>query len=270
MKPRVFLTANWRHLVLLNYEVDPALLEPHLPRDLALDFWNNKTYVSIVGFSFQRARFFGLPIPFHCNFPEVNLRFYVKREMPAGSRRGVMFLKEIVPRRAVAFVARVVYGEKFLALPMRMTVEEDDRFRGTAQRLRYNWRLGRERYTIAAAASATPHYPEPDTLEEFIIEHYWAYSSANDCVEYEVQHRPWMIRTSREATFSGDAAALYGQEFAGILARPPDSAFLADGSAVSVRRGVCHRSPPQRAVVSKTTKRTARGEPWHNVAARGS
>ena len=176
MKPRIFLTAEWRHLVLLNYEVDPAVLEPYVPQGLELDFWNDKTYVSVVGFAFQRARFFGLPVPFHRSFPEVNLRFYVKREMAAGERRGVVFLKEIVPRRAVAFVARALYGEKFISLPMRMTAEADRHFRGMARRVRYDWRLGREHYAIEAASNSPPRRAQPGSLDEFIIEHYWAYS----------------------------------------------------------------------------------------------
>jgi uncharacterized protein YqjF (DUF2071 family) len=242
MKPHIFLTAEWRRLVLLNYEVDPAVLEPYIPQGLELDFWNNKTYVSVVGFAFQRARFFGMPVPFHGSFPEVNLRFYVKRELTAGERRGVVFLKEIVPRRGVAFVAHALYGEKFISLPMQMTAEHDRHIRGMARRVRYNWRLGGEHYAIEAASNSPPRHPEPGSLEEFIVEHYWAYSGKSGCTEYEVEHPPWLIQDAQEASFIGDATALYGEEFAVVLARPPGSAFLADGSAVSVRRdSLSHR-----------------------------
>ena len=35
-------------------------------------------YVSLVGFMFKNTRLLNIPIPFHTDFEEVNLRFYVK------------------------------------------------------------------------------------------------------------------------------------------------------------------------------------------------
>ena len=241
MKPAVFLTAEWRHLILLNYAVEPELLEPYLPPGLDLDYWNGTTYVSLVAFFFERTRLCGLSIPFHRNFPEVNLRFYVKRPMAEGERRGVVFVREIAPRRAVAYVARKFYGENYLALPLRATVEPDERFKDMDRSERFVWRLGKQEYGLAAASNALPRYPEPGSLDEFIIEHYWAYSVGpggdGTCVEYEVEHPPWMIRPADMASFTGESAPLYGREFAHVLDQPPDSAFVANGSAVAVRRG---------------------------------
>jgi uncharacterized protein YqjF (DUF2071 family) len=240
-KPGIFLTAEWRCLVVLNYAIEPRVLESYLPAGLSLDFWRGTTYVSLVAFLFQGTRLCGVPIPFHRNFPEVNLRFYVKRPMPAGERRGVVFLREIAPRRAVAYVASKFYGEKYLALPMRASIEPDDRCKDFARRARFEWRRLCDAYSIETTSHALPRYPEPDSLDEFIIEHYWAYSAGTradcSCLEYEVEHPPWLVRPADSAMFSGDAASLYGKEFARVLAGPPDSAFLADGSAVAVRRG---------------------------------
>jgi uncharacterized protein YqjF (DUF2071 family) len=241
MQPGIFLTAEWRHLVVLNFAVEPELLDQYVPPGLELDFWKGTTYISLVAFYFRRTRLCGLSIPFHRNFPEVNLRFYVKRLMSDGERRGVVFLREVAPRRAVAYVARKFYGEKYLALPMRATIEPDERFNDMARRARFEWRLGARKYAIEAASNSLPRYPTAGSLEEFIIEHYWAYSAGScgtgDCIEYEVEHPPWMIRPADEARFVGAAASLYGHELARLLTRPPDSAFLANGSAVSVRRG---------------------------------
>jgi len=104
----VFLTARWRHLVMLSYAIDPSVLESYLPPQLELDFWQDKTYISLVGFEFLEARLFGVPIPFHQSFPEVNLRFYVIRRIGRAERRGVIFIREIAPRRCVGVVARRV------------------------------------------------------------------------------------------------------------------------------------------------------------------
>ena len=110
MTRRPFLTACWRHLVMLNFTADPALLEPYVPPGTQLDFHDGRTFLSIVGFRFLNTRILGIPIPFHTNFDEVNLRFYVRRETPAGPRRGVVFIREIVPRailRPHAAAARI-------------------------------------------------------------------------------------------------------------------------------------------------------------------
>jgi uncharacterized protein YqjF (DUF2071 family) len=109
---RIFLAAEWRNLVMLNYRVDPGILERFVPRGTAVDSFQGSTYISVVGFQFLRTRLFGrLAIPFHANFDEVNLRFYVRRKEGEEARRGVVFVKEIVPRRAIAAVARFSYGE---------------------------------------------------------------------------------------------------------------------------------------------------------------
>jgi hypothetical protein len=158
-----------------------------------------------------------------------------------------VFLKEIVPRRAVAWVARTFFGESFVALPMRAANDADERFAGIPRHVRFEWRLGELEYSLDAFGSAPPHDPAADSLEEFIIDHYWGYSTGKrerehtggGCIEYEIERPPWRIRPAERAEFTGDAAALYGSDFAEVLARPADLAFLVDGSAVRVHRGTC-------------------------------
>ena len=101
-----FLTAQWRDLLMVNYEVDPSLLADRVPLGTTLDLFEGKCFVSLVGFMFLDTRVMDFLIPFHVNFEEVNLRFYVKRETRTEIRRGVVFIKEIVPRGAIAWVAR--------------------------------------------------------------------------------------------------------------------------------------------------------------------
>ena len=117
-----FLTAEWRDLVMLNYEIDPGILAGLVPAGTELDLWQGRALVSVVGFHFRRTRVMGVAIPGHSNFEEVNLRFYVRREGPEGWRRGVVFVKEIVPRFAIAWVARALYNENYVALPMRHAI----------------------------------------------------------------------------------------------------------------------------------------------------
>jgi uncharacterized protein YqjF (DUF2071 family) len=229
-----FLTAEWRHLVMLNYVVDPKLLKRLIPRGLELDAFHSATYVSVVGFLFLRTRIFGISFPFHRDFEEVNLRFYVRHRAPEGWRRGVVFVREIVPRRAIATLARLLYGEPYLAFPMRHSIKHDTE----KLRCRYEWRRKGRLEFVAAAASGEPQPIEPGSLEEFITEHYWGYTArAGRCAQYQVEHPSWRVWRAADAQFEADVASLYGAGFVAALSTPPASAFIAEGSAVSVRRG---------------------------------
>lgn len=235
---RIFLTAEWRNLAMLNYAVDPAVLEMHVPRGTELDFFQGQTFVSIVGFLFERTKLFGVPIPGHRTFEEVNLRFYIRRQCSDGVRRGVVFIKEIVPRQAVSTVARLFYNEQYVCLPMRHRIDRN----GAASdgHVEYAWRTGRRWNRVALTTCGEPQPLSEGSHEQYIAEHYWGYSIQRDggTKEYEVQHPPWRIWQTRDAVFDCDAAVLYGPQFAETLKKPPDSAFLAEGSAVTVRRGV--------------------------------
>ena len=233
-----FLTAEWRFLVMLNYAVDPALLAHLAPRGTELDEFEGKTYMSLVGFRFERTRLRGLWIPFHSDFDEVNLRFYVRRTVAGELRRGVVFVREVVPRWAIAKVAQVCFGENYIALPMRHKVIEATSEGGRIQ-AEYRWRRGRKWNSVRAECAGRPALPAVDSRESFFAEHYWGYAAQSDggTVEYRVEHDRWRVWPATVATFEGEAAELYGPELAQCLTRAPDSALVAEGSAVAVHSG---------------------------------
>lgn len=232
----VFLSAEWRDLVMLNYEVDAKLLSEYVPPGTLLDSYKERTYVSLVGFRFLHTKLFGsLPIPFHSDFDEVNLRFYVRRKQGDEGRRGVVFVAEIVPKWAVAKFARLAYGENYVRLPMKHRIDTS----GTGKALQYEWRLNGAWCKLHAHASPPPALAEEGSLEQFITEHYWGYSKqqGGDSLEYLVSHAPWNVSKTRSAGFEGDASSIYGNELGAVLQRRPDSAFIADGSPVKVFAG---------------------------------
>ena len=235
--PGVFLTAEWRHLAMLNYEVEPALLDRFVPPGTELDPWDGKIFVSVVGFLFLRTRLLGWPVPFHQDFEEVNLRFYVRRKAEDGWRRGVVFIKEIVPRAAIAMVARTLYNEPYIALPMSHRIDATAGRVGAAE---YGWRSGGRdnRLKVVTCGAARPL--QDGSEAEFITEHYWGYNSrpGGPRLEYRVEHPRWRVQETREAVLDCDVAGLYGKEFSRCLEGRPSSAFLAEGSEVTVRRGV--------------------------------
>lgn len=221
---------------MLNYAVDPSLLARFVPHATALDSYRGQTYLSLVGFRFCRTRLLGfLPIPFHANFDEVNLRFYVRRKAEDDDRRGVVFIAEVVPRRAIAATARLAYAENYKHLPMKHRIET----RGLIRTVEYQWQVGGQWCTLSTQTAGLPTQVRQGSLEQFITEHYWGYSAqrGGGCVEYHVSHVPWRVWTSEDARFDGDTSALYGDEFANVLQRRPNSAFVAEGSTVTVSTG---------------------------------
>jgi hypothetical protein len=238
MKP--FLTAHWRYLAMLNFRVAPELLAPYLPAGTELDFFQGETYLSIVGFLFYHTVVCGLPIPRHRNFEEVNLRFYVRKKSADVWRRGVVFIRELVPKPAIAITAKVFYGEPYQALPMRSEVIDRD---GEVS-VRYEWRRGKKWERLAMSARGDPKNIAAGSHEGFIAEHYWGYTrrGGDRTSEYRIEHPCWKIWPATSYEFSADIAALYGEKFLAPLTTPPASAFIADGSFVTVyRRGNSER-----------------------------
>ena len=217
---------------MLNYEIDPKILAPFVPAGTELDFWNGKAFVSMVGFLFQNTRILGIPIPFHRNFEEVNLRFYVRRKAEDGWRRAVVFIKELVPRSAIAFTARAFYNEPYIALPMSHQIE--------AKSAAYFWKFkGKENFLKVAFQGEVQPLLE-GSEEEFITEHYWGYTAQREgsTLEYRVEHPRWRVWNTETAELHCDVAGLYGKQFCNALSQTPLSAFLAQGSEVKVHKGV--------------------------------
>src|SRR5258708_1289001 len=202
-----FLTARWVDLAMVNYEVDPALLRQLVPAGTELDLWSGRCLVSVVGFQFLDTRVLGLALPFHRDFEEVNLRFYVRRTVGDEVRRGVVFVKEIVPRRAIAWIANAVYNEQYIALPMSHDATFGDR-----RRLSYGWRFRGARCRLAVTLEGAPSLPQDGTEEGFITEHYWGYTRQRDgsTLQYEVEHPRWNVWRGGDPELICDTAALYG------------------------------------------------------------
>lgn len=234
-----FLTAQWRNLVMLNYAVQPNVLEPYVPAGTELDIWQDRTLISLVGFQFLTTRLKGWPIPWHQNFSEVNLRFYVRRDTADGWRRGVVFLKEIVSKLAVSWVANTIYHENYLTLPMSQRVQVPGSATDRTGLADYRWKFDGQDFQLAANFNGLPKPFEAGTEAEFITEHYWGYTQRRDgsTAEYRVDHPTWRIWSVDQATFRGDAVALYGPRFGQILADRPCSSLVAEGSAVTVYQG---------------------------------
>ena len=236
-KRPVFLSADWHNLLFANYAIDPNVLTPFVPKGTKLDFHNGSCYISLVAFQFLNTKVFGFPAFTKRNFDEINLRFYVKRPLTdGGERRGVVFVKEIVPSRLIAWIARTLYGENYIAMDMNHEIRA-----ASDQEAKVTYRCGVHELSNRISAVV---YPESETdgnegLESYITEHYWGYSSPtqNKTVEYEVKHPKWPINKVSEYLIDFDFEGLYGTPYKLLSEIEPTSVLYCKGSDITVHLG---------------------------------
>lgn len=227
-----FLSAEWNNLIMANYVIDPAILKPWLPEKTELDFYNGKCYVSLIGFMFEKTKLLGITVPFHANFEEVNLRFYVRFNDKGVWKRGAVFIKEIVPKPAISFVANTLYHEKYSTSRMKhfYTAQQNEIHLG------YHWKFKGKWNKLEAVTTNEALPMQPGSAEEFIAEHYWGYSryNATTTFEYGVQHPSWKVYAVKKYLIDCDFTTLYGSAFSFLQNAVPDSVFMAKGSPISI------------------------------------
>lgn len=226
-----FLRANWENLIMANYEIEPSALAPYLPKGVELDYYNNKTYVSLVGFMFKNTRLFGIPIPFFGSFEEINLRFYVKKVENRKIKKGVVFINETVPFKIVALLANKLYKEHYISIPTRNSIDITE-----YKKIKYEWKVNDKWNSIAVQSDTKKNKIEQSTIEEFIFERYFGFTklSDNSTQEYQIHHPKWMTHGILNTHIDCDFRSMYGDTFAGLENQTPDSIILAEGSQVSV------------------------------------
>ena len=236
MFSNTFLTAHWRNLIMVNYAIDAAILEKYLPKGTELDLFEGRCYVSVVGFLFLNTKVLGIGFPFHRNFEEINLRFYVKYRHPTeGVRRGVVFIKEIVPKAMITLVANTLYNENYQTLKTKNETSETD----NSLIIKYLWQHKNHWNSLSVEAEKEKAFALPDSEAQFITEHYWGYAGGKDVetTEYQVQHPSWYIHKVKEFSIDCDFEKLYGDAFSFLSNAEPTSVFLAEGSDISVLKG---------------------------------
>ena len=233
MFSKVFLSAHWQNLIMANYAVDVDILKKHVPNGTELDLWNDQAFVSLVGFQFWNTRLLGVPIPFHQNFEEVNLRFYVRYKSDTeGWKRGAVFFKEIVPKPMITLVANGVYGEHYQTLRMKHFVEKID----NSLNVKYLWKYKNHWNSLSVTADALAKPIPKGSEAEFIAEHYWGYTQISDrkTSEYQVAHPRWRAHEVHNFEINCQFDKLYGAEFGHLATATPTSVFMAEGSDVEV------------------------------------
>lgn len=228
-----FLSAHWENLIMANYPVNPEVLKPYLPKGVELDLYENKAYVSLVGFMFKKTSLFNIPIPFFGTFEEINLRFYVKRIEGNSIKRGVVFINETVPYKSVAWVANKLYKEHYIAIPTKNEIE----ITPTSKNIKYHWKINKEWNHIAVNTAINSEQMLADSIEEFIFEHYYGYTKINNKLsqEYNINHPRWLINKVIDYSINCDFKSMYGNDFNFLKNVRPHSVIFAEGSDVTVK-----------------------------------
>jgi uncharacterized protein YqjF (DUF2071 family) len=230
VRDRPFLTAEWLNVVAITFAAEVEQLRPYLPSGVTIDTLEGAPRVSLVAFEFRRTRVLGLPIPHHIAFPEINLRFYIRHR----GERGVVFIRELVPRRAIATVAKVLYNEPYRRTPMRSGARpaEDG---GVVV-----WhRFGRGS-SLAVRGAASAVVPETGSAAHWLTDHSLGVGRRRngETLLYNVAHPTWALREVDDVELDVDFGALYGEEWAWLRDATPSHLSLAVGSPVSVSRPV--------------------------------
>ena len=228
------IQAKWKKLMMVNYPVDPQILKPYLPYDTELALWNNRSYVSLVGFLFLDVKLGGISVPLHTNFVEINLRFYVRRNYKGEWRYGVVFLKEIVALPMVTFIANTFVNEHYETMIVRHKLSKNQ----NGIFLNYKWKK-KEWNSIEINC-----YPELKEIakgsqEHFFTAQHWGYTKLKDdkSREYSVEHPDWKIYDTKDYKINVDYGKVFGKEFAFLDDQHPESVFLAEGSEIIMRKG---------------------------------
>jgi uncharacterized protein YqjF (DUF2071 family) len=228
---RPFLTARWVNVALLSYPVPDAILTPRLPPGLALDRWQGRAFVSLVAFDFLDTRVRGVAWPGFTRFPEVNLRFYVRDS----DRRGVVFIRELVPGRVVALLARLVYNEPYRVARLRSATET----RGDRIRIAHEFAWAGRRQRIAVEGRCPAELAAATGATHFFKEHAWGYGTdrRGGLLRYAVDHPCWRVYPEPMARVELDFGIVYGPEWSFLTDRSPEHVALAEGSQVAVYPG---------------------------------
>ncbi|NRT16208.1 hypothetical protein HNP99_002572 [Flavobacterium sp. 28A] len=228
----LFLKANWENIIMANYEIDPAILLPFLPKGVELDLYEGKAYVSLVGFMFKNTKLFNIPIPYFGTFEEINLRFYVIRKEGNTLKRGVVFINETIPYPIVAWMANKLYKEHYTVVPTKHEITSD----GNSKKVHFGWLLNNKWNSIYVEASTASKPMKKDGLEKFIFEHYYGYTQVdqNNTEEYKLQHPSWLANQVLDYKMDCDFTAMYGDAFSVLNTTKPEAVFIAEGSSVGI------------------------------------
>lgn len=228
--PKLFLKARWENLILASYRVNPDLLLEYLPKELELDTINQDAFMSLVAFNFIDTKVKGIKVPFHINFPEINLRFYVKEA--SKGRRGVIFVREFVPRFFISFFANTLFNENYSSIPMKCILDKNPDEINCRHEIKYK----ETSYYINLTVENKTFVPPNGSKEHFFKEHEWGFGRTRKgaTLVYRVEHPFWKIYPVTKFEHNFDFGTIYGDKWNFLNNEKPCNVTFARGSEIKV------------------------------------
>ncbi len=224
---KIFLSARWENLVLITYAVEPGFLDDLLPEGITADTIEGNAFVSLVAFDFLDTRVKGIKFPLHTNFPEINLRYYVRYK----EKRGVMFVREFVPPSFIPLFANLMYNEKYKSVRMKSSISKNGKIL-----LNHTISFRNRKYEIYLEALNKPFLPRAGSKEHFFKEHEWGFGTSRNGkpLMYRVEHPYWNIFPVVKFDHNFDFGAIYGKKWEYLNEKAPYNITFAEGSKVRV------------------------------------
>jgi len=230
-----FLKATWRYLPFANFKVDPSFLQEYVPKGCRLQVRDGKADISVVGLRFENTRILGIPVPGHINFSEINLRIYVEGYKNGELKPGVSFIKEIVSKPIITWVANNLYDEHYDTMPIDYELQPSGKLHPVNERITYSWKPKDQWMRFSIDYDPKELNIVDNSNEQFILERYYGFSEQRGKTScYEVKHASWNYHKVEDYKLQLDFEQTYGSNFAMLNQLQPDSVMMAQGSRIGI------------------------------------
>ena len=235
---KTLYAAEWREIVVINFEIDPKLLRNFIPPKTELDFFNETSFVTLMARACKNVKPYGWPIVFAKSIDQILLRFYVKRKVGDTWRRGVCLIRDYLPKRKASFFLNWMFKHSFTQVPIKRTSSNFESGLPTQlPTVEYQWTTGDYVNHIKVNARSQMRQQEQETKESFVLDHHYGYTvKEGKTYEYYVEYSPWAMWDAQSGSFDCDTENVFGRPFVRALKQRPASVFLARGSDVIIYR----------------------------------
>ena len=221
-KSNFILLQSWENLSFMHWKVDKEILKKYIPKNLTLDLYKNEAYIGVIPFMMKNVRpRWGVSVPFISDFPEFNIRTYVRSK----NIKGVFFLT----LDAQSIITRI-YASNFFHLPYRYS-------RGFVKRKRnsFFWKSNRifGDYDLEGSCKGIEdaRCAVKGSLDEFLLERYYLFTYDQKKIKKGfIHHKKWVFKKAKPKIIKNDFLQSFSLGIKNVFS--PDFCHISDGVKV--------------------------------------
>jgi len=170
---------EWNNAIFLHWQVELSELKKFVPKELEIDLFEEKPWVSVVAFTMEKIRLKNLPtFPPISDFDEINIRTYVK----SNNKTGVYFLSMEGGNSLSCKVAKGISE-----LPYRFSNIKRSKNKYESNNSQFNDKLNIQ-FEIGKEVT------EKTKLEKWLTERYALFQDTEKSInKFEIHHVEWPI-----------------------------------------------------------------------------